>query len=83
MTDQYVTPEMLGPLGERAAADQDLWSIMSTARAVRRFTDEPVPDDVLDRCLQAATWAPSGGNFQAWRFVVLRSPEVRAGFPRS
>ena len=78
MTDQYVTPEMLGPLGDRAAEDQDVWSIMSTARAVRRFTDEPVPDDVLDRCLQAATWAPSGGNFQAWRFVVLRSPELRA-----
>ncbi|MBA3655302.1 MAG: nitroreductase family protein [Actinobacteria bacterium] len=51
---------------------------MSTARAIRRYRPDPVPDDVLRRCLEAATWAPSGGNRQAWRFVVLRSPEVRA-----
>ena len=52
--------------------------VMSTARSIRRFTDEPVPDAVLARCLQAATWAPSGANAQGWRFVVLRSPEQRA-----
>ena len=33
---------------------------------------------MLARCLEAATWAPNGSNEQAWRFVVLRSPEVRA-----
>lgn len=51
---------------------------MRTARTIRRFRDEPVPDDVLRRCLEAATWAPSGGNLQPWRFIVLRSPETRA-----
>jgi nitroreductase len=51
---------------------------MRTARAVRRYRPEAVPDDVLVRCLEAATWAPSGSNRQAWRFVVLRSPEARA-----
>jgi nitroreductase len=56
----------------------DVWEVMSTARTIRRFTDEPVGDDVLGRCLEAATWAPSGANAQAWRFVVLRSPEQRA-----
>ncbi len=56
----------------------DLWDVMSTARTVRRFTDEPVDDATLARCLDAATWAPSGANMQAWRFVVLRSPEMRA-----
>ncbi|MFC7676120.1 nitroreductase family protein [Mycolicibacterium sp. GCM10028919] len=56
----------------------DVWQVMSTARTIRRFTDEPVGDDVLGRCLEAATWAPSGANAQAWRFVVLRSPEQRA-----
>ncbi|WP_163801993.1 nitroreductase family protein [Mycolicibacterium sediminis] len=50
---------------------------MSTARTIRRFTDEPVDDAVLARCIEAATWAPSGANAQAWRFVVLRSPEQR------
>jgi nitroreductase len=60
------------------ASDDDLWSVMSTARAIRRFTDEPVDDATLGRCLEAATWAPSGANAQAWRFVVLRSAPVRA-----
>ncbi len=56
----------------------DVWEVMSTARSIRRFTDEPVDDATLERCLEAATWAPSGANAQAWRFVVLRSPEARA-----
>ena len=65
------------------AADLDVWSTMSTARAIRRYTDEPVDDTTLGRCLEAATWAPSGGNWQAWRFVVLRSPEARAAVARA
>ena len=56
---------------------------MSTARTLRRFTDEPVHDATLRRCLQAATWAPSGANAQAWRFVVLRSPQQRAVVARA
>jgi nitroreductase len=59
-------------------ATSDVWDVMSTARTVRRFTDEPVDDAALGRCLEAATWAPNGANAQAWRFVVLRSPEQRA-----
>jgi nitroreductase len=55
----------------------DVFEAMSTARAIRRYTPDPISDDVLRRCLEAATWAPSGGNRQNWRFVVLRSPDVR------
>jgi nitroreductase len=65
-------------MDERRRSTSDLWEAMSTARSIRRFTDEPVDDDLLRQCLEAATWAPSGGNFQAWRFVILRSPEQRA-----
>lgn len=56
----------------------DLFETMRTAGAIRRYREEEVPDDVLVRCLEAATWAPSGSNRQGWRFVVLRSPEIRA-----
>ena len=56
----------------------DVWTVMKTARTIRRFTDRPVDDATLARCLRAATWAPSGANAQEWRFVVLRSPELRA-----
>ena len=56
----------------------DVWEVLSTARAMRRFTDEPVGQETLDRCLEASTWAPNGANAQLWRFIVLRSPEQRA-----
>ncbi|GAA2132860.1 nitroreductase family protein [Actinomadura napierensis] len=56
----------------------DVWTVMSTARTIRRFTDEPVDEATLNRCLQAAAWAPSGANAQERRFIVLRSPESRA-----
>lgn len=59
-------------------ATGDVWEVLSTARTIRRFTDQPVDDTTLARCLEAATWAPSGANAQGWRFVVLRSPERRA-----
>jgi nitroreductase len=61
----------------------DVWDVLSTARTMRRFTDEPVDDPTLARCLRAATWAPSGANAQEWRFVVLRSPEMRAAVARA
>jgi nitroreductase len=56
----------------------DVWMVLSTARSIRRFTDEPVDHQTLDRCLEAATWAPNGANAQLWRFVVLDAPEQRA-----
>ena len=59
-------------------ATDDVWDVLATSRAIRRFTDEPVDEATLQRCLEAATWAPSGGNAQHWRFVVLDSPEMRA-----
>ncbi|OBG41328.1 nitroreductase [Mycobacterium alsense] len=66
-----------------AQASSDVWEVMSTARTIRRFTDEPVGDATLARCLEAARWAPSGANAQGWRFVVLRSPEQRAVVARA
>ncbi len=46
-------------------------------RSVRRFLPDPVPEPVLHRILETATWSPSAHNRQPWRFVVLRSPESR------
>jgi nitroreductase len=48
-----------------------------TRRSIRRFTDEAVPDSVLDRILEMGTWAPSGLNNQPWRFVVVRDAGAR------
>ena len=55
----------------------DLVEALRTTAAVREFTDEPVPDEVVARVLDAARFAPSGGNRQGWRVVVLQDPGVR------
>lgn len=55
----------------------DLYEAMRTLRAVRRLRPDPVPDDVLNRVLEAATWAPSGGNLQPWRIILVRSPATK------
>ncbi len=53
----------------------DIYEMMSTLRAVRRLRPDPIPDDVMDRVLQAAAWAPTGGNMQPWRVIVVASSE--------
>ncbi len=55
----------------------ELYEAMSTLRAVRRLRPDPIPDEVLRRILQAAAWAPSGGNVQPWRVVVVHDPVKR------
>ncbi len=55
----------------------DLYEAMSTLRAVRRLRPDPIPDDVLRRVLQAACWAPTGGNQQPWRIVAVSDPDLK------
>ena len=50
---------------------------MSTQRAIRRLQRDPVDDDIVLRCIELATRAPTGGNRQGWEFVVVRDPEVK------
>ena len=51
---------------------------ITSNRAIRRFTDEPVTDDEILTCIRAAVQAPSGGNIQPWQFLVVKDPEVKA-----
>jgi nitroreductase len=53
-------------------AQMDVYEAMRTLRAVRRLKPDPIPADVLHRVLEAATFAPTGGNRQPWRIVVVR-----------
>ncbi len=50
----------------------ELYEAMSSLRAVRRLKPDSIPDDVLERVLQAAAWAPTGGNVQPFRIVVVK-----------
>ncbi len=56
----------------------ELTDALRTTGAVREFTDDPVPDDVLWRVLDNARFSPSGGNQQGWRVVVIQDPETRS-----
>lgn len=52
-------------------------SFLRGRRSVRKFRPGAVPEEVLARILEAATWAPSAHNRQPWRFVVLGSQQAR------
>jgi nitroreductase len=55
----------------------ELSEVMRTTAAVRDFTDDPLPDEVLHRILDDARFAPSGGNRQGTRVVVVREQATR------
>ena len=64
------------------AEEMGLFEAIYTTRAIRRFRPDPVPDELLHQVLAAAGQAPSGGNRQPWRFIVIRSAEGRAAIER-
>jgi nitroreductase len=55
----------------------ELYDVMRTTFAAREFTSDALPDDVLFRILDHARFAPSGGNRQGWRVIVVRDPRTR------
>ena len=55
----------------------DLYDVMRSTPAVREFSDEPLPDETLHRILDHARFAPSGGNRQGVRIVVVRDQQTR------
>src|SRR5271156_2802094 len=58
-------------------AEIGLYETMRTLRAVRRLRPDPIPDDVLRRVLEAATWAPTGGNRQPWRIIAVKDRALK------
>src|ERR1700688_3102126 len=58
-------------------AEMGIYETMRTLRAVRKLKPDPIPDDVLRRVLEAATWAPTGGNVQPWRIVVVKDRALK------
>lgn len=56
----------------------EIYEALYTTRAMRRVRPDPIPLEVQARLLDAAIRAPSGGNSQPWRFVLVDSPELKA-----
>lgn len=52
----------------------DVLQAIRERRSVRNFREEPLTREQLETILEAAVWAPTGGNIQAWKFVVVTDP---------
>ncbi len=63
------------PNAVTAVITNDLLGIMATMRAMRRLDDRSVPDELLKKLVQAASWAPVGANRQTYRFVIVKDKE--------
>ena len=50
-------------------------------RSIRKYTDQPVPEQFLETLLKAAMSAPSAGNEQPWQFVVIRERQTLDAIP--
>jgi nitroreductase len=64
-------------MSEASADDPGLFEIIHTTRSMRRLKPDPVADDVIRKILEAGICAPSGGNMQRWRFLVIKDAQIK------
>jgi nitroreductase len=57
----------------------EFYDVIKSRKSIRKYTAKKVPDDVLDRILEAARWAPSWANRQCWRYIVVDDPALMPG----
>ena len=55
---------------------EEFSELIKTRRSIRKFQGKPVPEDLLMKALELATWAPNGGNKQMWRFWIVCNKEL-------
>jgi nitroreductase len=62
---------------EETTTTHDLFEIIRTTRSMRRLKPDPVPEELIRKILEAGVCAPSGGNMQRWRFLVIRDAAIK------
>lgn len=65
------------PVHEMKQRANDFYSLLKKRRTVRDFSEQPVPREIIEKCLLAAGTAPNGANKQPWHFVAVSDPEVK------
>lgn len=55
---------------------QDLEKLIKGRRSIRQWKKQEVPEELLRKAVELATWAPNGGNYQGWHFIVVKNKEV-------
>ncbi|NLC11324.1 MAG: nitroreductase [Firmicutes bacterium] len=53
----------------------NIYDVIKKRRSVRRYSQESVPEEKIQKILEAARWAPSWVNSQCWQFVVVQDPK--------
>jgi nitroreductase len=56
----------------------EVFEAIKTRRSIRHYKSEPVDEDKINTVLEAARWAPSWGNTQCWRFIVVRDEATKS-----
>jgi nitroreductase len=64
-------------MSEVSAKTADLFEIIRTTRSMRRLKPDPVPNELIRKILEAGVCAPSGGNMQRWRFLLICDQKVK------
>lgn len=54
----------------------DLERLIKSRRSIRRWKSKEVPDEMLKKAVELAIWAPNGGNYQGWHFVIVKNRET-------
>ncbi len=55
----------------------DILEVIRTRKSIRRYQPDPIPDEILDKVLEAGRWAPTGENYQPWRLIVIKNSETK------
>ena len=55
---------------------EELGELIRARRSVRKFQDKPVPEDLILKAMELATWAPNGGNYQPWRLLIVTNKDL-------
>ncbi|MDP2720054.1 MAG: nitroreductase family protein [Dehalococcoidia bacterium] len=56
---------------------EDFLELVKKRRSIRRFKPDPLPDDYVEKIIEAARWSPSGANSQPWEFVVVKDRDTK------
>jgi nitroreductase len=55
----------------------DVFEAIRGRRSIRAFESREVPEELVERLIEAARWAPSAGNIQPWEFIIVRKQEIK------
>jgi len=63
---------------EGEGIDMDLMDAIKGRRSVRKYKPDPVPEEALQRIMEAVRWAPSWANTQCWEVIVVKEPKIKS-----